>query len=105
MAAHMRIPAGHHATARGGADRMLDMALVKARPLRSQGINVGGWRVRMAVATDAFGAQFVRLEDDKVHGRGAPALAARFGLIKLFYRATSDYTHSVLLSQSSSCYW
>ena len=87
MAAHMGIPAGHHATARWSADRVLDMTLVKARALGGEGINVRRRGQPMPVAADTFGAQFVRLEDDKVHGRVTPALAERFGLLKLFCRA------------------
>ena len=45
---------------------MLDVALVKARPLRGEGVNVRGWRQPMPVTADTFGAQFIRLEDDKV---------------------------------------
>ena len=67
MAAYMGIEAGHHTTARRRADRMLDVALVKACALASQGVNIGRWHQWVTITADALGTQLIRLKDDKVH--------------------------------------
>ena len=70
VTAHMRMPTGHHATARRRADRVLHVALIEARSLGGKGIDVGGGGQGVAVTADTLGTQLVWLKDDEVHDGG-----------------------------------
>ena len=69
-------PAGHKAATRGCADRVLHMALVEARTLGSEAIEMGRLRQRMAIARESIGTHFVGIHLDNIH-------RVSFGLLPL----------------------
>ena len=70
MTVHVGIKSCHEAAPARRADGVLHMALVEARALRGQAVEVGRGRERVAVTAHAFGAHLVGVKEDEVHGSG-----------------------------------
>ena len=74
MPRYMRIPPCHQAATRGGANGMLDMALVETYPFGSQTVIIGHLYQRMPIARDALRPHLVWKEKDKVHFHISPSV-------------------------------
>src|SRR3989339_141444 len=66
MSPYVRIPAGHETAPGGAAYSVLGMTLVEAYAFRRKPVDVGCFYKRMSVTGNAFGPEFIGIEEYKI---------------------------------------